>query len=177
MNLGIWIENGRSFGWHKEYSTDIVYMSEKISTQLSFTAKAYLQSWWLMHGQPVTKISYCGFKTIWQIYGQIFTIDGSIFLKEMILQLILISKKKNLLGTDRACFQTNSIRSLRPVLPDRLWLLSLSSLASGAAGRPTLPPQPAMGLLPPYPLLVPPPSIRPLNLSSSVGCGAGRGRF
>ena len=77
------------------------------------------------------------------------------------------SAKKAFLRMDRARFRTNSIRSLFPVLLDLPCLLCLSSLASGAPGRPTfLPPRPTR-LLRPHPLRVPPPCIRPLNLFST----------
>ena len=76
-------------------------------------------------------------------------------------------QKKLFLGTDRARFLTNSVRSLRTVLPDLLCLLCLSFLASGVPGRPTFPPQRPTRLVPPHPLLVPPPCIRPLILSST----------
>jgi len=77
-------------------------------------------------------------------------------------------QQKNLfLRTDKARFRTTCVRSLRPILPDLPCLLCLSSLASGAPGRPTFPPQSPTRLLRPHPLLVPPPCIRPLNLSST----------
>jgi len=69
--------------------------------------------------------------------------------------------------TDRTRFRTNSVCSLRPVLPDLPCLLRLSFLASGAPRRPTFPPQPPTPLLRPQPLLVPAPRIRPLILSST----------
>ena len=78
-----------------------------------------------------------------------------------------ISKKTLFSGqTERASGQ-KCVRSLRPVLPDLPCLLCLSSLASCAPGRPTFPPQRPTRLLRPHPLLVPPPCIRPLNLSST----------
>ena len=82
-----------------------------------------------------------------------------------------LHQEKNLfLRTDRARFRTNSVRSLCPVLPDLPCLLCLSFLASGARGRPTLPPQRPTCLLRPHPLLVPPPCICPLILSSTASC-------
>jgi len=92
---------------------------------------------------------------------------------------LFIHKQKNLfLRTDRACFRTNSVRSLRPVLLDLPCLLCLSFLASGAPGRPTFPPKRLTRLLRPHPLLVPPPCIGPLILSSTgllpTSCGCAR---
>jgi len=77
-------------------------------------------------------------------------------------------QQKNLfLRVDRARFRKNSMRSLRPVFRDLPRLFCLSSLASGAPGRHTFPPQHPTRLLRPHPLLVPPPCIRPVNLSST----------
>jgi len=88
-------------------------------------------------------------------------------------------QQKNLFPqTDRARFSTNSIRSFRPVLPDLPCLLCLSFLAYGGPRRPTFPPQPPTPLLRPQPLLVPPPCIHPLILSSTgllpTPCGCAR---
>ena len=52
-----------------------------------------------------------------------------------------LSAKNLFLRTDGACFRTNSVPSLRPVLPDLRFLLCLSSLASGAHRRSTFSPQ------------------------------------
>jgi len=79
----------------------------------------------------------------------------------------LHQQKKLFLRTDRDRFRTNSIRSLRPVLPDLPCSLCLSFLASGAPGHPTFPPQRPTRLLRPHTLLVPPPCICPLILSST----------
>ena len=84
----------------------------------------------------------------------------------------ILHQQKNLfLQTDRARCRTNSVRSLRLVLPDLPCLLCLSFLASGAPGRPTFPPQRPTRLLrphtpprasplysPPYPLIYWPPA-------------------
>ena len=87
-------------------------------------------------------------------------------------------QKKLFLRTDRARIRTNSVHSLCPVLRDLPCLLCLSSLASGAPGRPTFPLQRPTRLLRPHPLLVPPPCIRSLNLSSTgllpTPCGCAR---
>jgi len=82
-------------------------------------------------------------------------------------ELVLHQQKNLFLWTDRARFRTNSVSSLRLVLPDLPCLLCLSFLASGARGHPTFPPQRPTRLLPPHPLLVPPPCIHPLILSST----------
>jgi len=76
--------------------------------------------------------------------------------------------QKNLfLGTDRDRMRTHRVRSLGPVLPDLPCLLCLTFLTSGAPALPTFPPQRPTRLFPPHPLLVAPPCIRPLILSST----------
>ena len=92
--------------------------------------------------------------------------------------LELHQQKNVFLRTEGARFRTNSICSLRPVLPDLPCLLCLSFLASGAPGRPTFPPQRPTRWLRPHPLQVPPPCVRPLILLSTgllpTPCGCAR---
>jgi len=67
----------------------------------------------------------------------------------------------------RTRVQTKPVRSLPPVLPDLLSPLCLSSLASGAPGRPTFPPKRQKPALRPHPLPAPSCCIRPLIFSST----------
>jgi len=77
-------------------------------------------------------------------------------------------QQKNLFHrTYRARVRTKPVRSLPPVLPDLLSRLCLSSLASGAPGRPTFPPKRPTPSLRPHPLPASSCCIRPLIFSST----------
>jgi len=80
-----------------------------------------------------------------------------------------LHQQKNLFHrTYRARVRTKPVRSLPPVLPDLLSPLCLSSLASGAPGRPTFPPKRPTPSLRPHPLPAPSCCIRP-HIFSSTG--------
>jgi len=77
-------------------------------------------------------------------------------------------QQKNLFQrTYRAPVRTKPVCSLPPVLPDLLSPLGLSSIASGAPGRPTVPPKRPTPSLRPHPLPAPSCCIRPLIFSST----------
>ena len=79
-----------------------------------------------------------------------------------------IHQQKNLFHRRyRARVRTKPVRSLPPVLPDLLSPLCLSSLASGAPGRPTFPPKRPTPSLRSHPLPAPSCCIRPLIFSST----------